>query len=78
MSIFATLLSFNGLVAVIVIVGMNVIGMLGFSKNLFNALFGAPIITDYIVYDLTKREVILYVFLAVNLFVLNFLTLIVC
>lgn len=77
-SIFATLLSFNGLVAVIVIVGMNVIGMLGFSKNLFNALFGAPIITDYIVYDLTKREVILYVFLAVNLFVLNFLTLIVC
>ena len=57
---------------------MNVIGMLGFSKNLFNALFGAPVITDYVVYDLTKREALLYLFLALNLVALNFVTLVVC
>lgn len=77
-SIFSILFSFNGIIAAVVIIGMNVIGMLGFSKNLFNALFGAPVVTDYVIYDLTKRELILYLFLITNLFGLNFLTLIVC
>jgi hypothetical protein len=77
-SIFSTLLSFNGVIAALVIIGMNVIGMLGFSKNLFNALFGAPVITDYIVYDLTKREALLYLFLTANLLGLNLFTLVVC
>jgi NADH-quinone oxidoreductase subunit M len=77
-SIFSILFSFNGIIAAVVIIGMNVIGMLGFSKNLFNALFGAPVITDYVIYDLTKRELILYLFLTTNLFGLNFFTLIVC
>ena len=61
-----------------VLIGMNVIGMLGFSKNIFNAIFGSPIITDYIVYDLTRREALLYAFLISNLFGLNFVTLALC
>lgn len=77
-SIFSMLLGLSGVVATIVIIGMNVIGMLGFSKNLFNALFGAPVITDYVIYDLTKREVLLYLFLSLNLLALNFFTLVVC
>ena len=69
------LIGLNGIIAAVVIIGMNVIGMLGFSKNLFNSLFGAPVISDCLVYDLTKREALLYTFLVINLLGLNILTL---
>ena len=54
---------------------MNIIGIIGFSKNIFNALFGAPVVTDFIIYDLTKREAILFVFFLTNLIFLNLVTL---
>lgn len=74
--IFSTLVNYNAILALIALFGMNVCGLVGFTKNIFNALFGAPVITDYIVYDLTKREVGLYLFLIINLVLLNLATLI--
>lgn len=56
---------------------MNVIGLIGFTKNLFNALFGSPILTDYVTYDLIKRESMLLSFLILNLCLLNICTLLI-
>jgi hypothetical protein len=53
---------------------MNIIGLIGFSKNIFNSLFGSLIIKDFIIYDLTKREFLLLSFMIINLIGLNFLT----
>lgn len=75
--IFSTLFNYNFVLAVIILLGMNVIGLIGFSKNIFNSLFGAPVITDYIIYDLTKRELCLLIFFVSNLVLLNFMTLII-
>lgn len=75
--IFNLLLNISPILFTLTIVGMNVIGLLGFSKNLFNTLFGAPILKDYIVYDLTKRELFIFIFLLTNLFIFNLITLIV-
>lgn len=74
LQIFTGLLTVNALMFGCIIIGMNVIGMIGFSKNLFNSLFGAPILTQNIVYDLTKRETIIFIILLVNLIALNLLT----
>lgn len=73
--IFSILLNYSGAIALVALVVMNICGLVGFTKNIFNALFGAPVITDYLVYDLTKRELGLYVFLITNLIVLNLATL---
>lgn len=54
---------------------MNVIGLIGFSKHLFNSLFGSPVLTQNIVYDINKRECIVFVFLLGNLILLNLITL---
>lgn len=75
--IFSILYNYNFLLTIIILLVMNVIGLIGFSKNIFNALFGSPIITDFIVYDLTKRELLLFLFFLSNLVALNSLTLIV-
>lgn len=53
---------------------MNVIGLIGFSKNLFNSLFGSPILNNFLVYDLTKREASIFIFLLLNLILLNSLS----
>lgn len=73
-SIFTSLLTTNGLIFLLLIVSMNVIGLIGFSKNLFNSMFGAPILSQTVVYDLTKREVAVFTFLLINLLTLNMLT----
>lgn len=57
---------------------MNLIGLIGFSKLLFNTLFGAPVLREYVVLDLTKREVALCAFLVTNLIFLNVATLLCC
>lgn len=75
--IFSILYNYNFTLTIITLLAMNIIGLVGFSKNIFNALFGAPVITDFIVYDLTKRELLLFVFFLTNLVALNSLTLIV-
>lgn len=75
--IFTVLYNHNFLLAIVALIAMNVIGLVGFSKNIFNALFGAPVVTDFIIYDLTKRETILYLFFLINLVVLNSFTLLV-
>ena len=54
---------------------MNVIGLIGFSKHLFNSMFGAPIIAQSVVYDLTRRELSVFIFLLINLVLLNGVTL---
>lgn len=73
--IFTSLLTTNALVFIILIISMNVIGLIGFSKHLFNSMFGAPIIARAIVYDLTRRELSVFVFLLLNLVLLNSVTL---
>lgn len=75
--IFSILYNYNFLLTIIILLIMNVIGLIGFSKNIFNALFGSPIVTDFIVYDLTKKELLLFLFFLSNLVALNSLTLIV-
>lgn len=54
---------------------MNVIGLIGFSKHLFNSMFGAPILAQAVVYDLNRRELSVFVFLLANLVLLNSVTL---
>lgn len=73
--IFTSLLTTNALVFIILIVSMNVIGLIGFSKHLFNSMFGAPIVAQAVVYDLTRRELSVFVFLLANLVLLNSVTL---
>lgn len=75
--IFNLLFNVSTVLFILTIVGMNVIGLIGFSKNLFNTLFGAPVLRDYVVYDLTKRELFIFIFLLLNLYSLNLFTLIV-
>lgn len=73
--IFTSLLTTNALVFIILIVSMNIIGLIGFSKHLFNTMFGSPVIAQAVVYDLTRRELSIFVFLLVNLVLLNSVTL---
>lgn len=76
LNIFNTLMCYNTLLFLITIFSMNVIGLIGFSKNLFNTLFGAVVLKDYIVYDLTKRETFIFLLLLSNLITFNTLLLI--
>lgn len=76
-SIFCILTSYNLVLTILILSVMNIIGLIGFTKALFNVIFGAPIITDYIIYDLTKREISLYIFFIINLILLNNFTLLV-
>ena len=73
--IFTSLLTTNALVFIILIVSMNVIGLIGFSKHLFNSMFGAPVLAQAVVYDLNRRELSVFVFLLANLVLLNSVTL---
>lgn len=75
--IFSILYSNNFILAIFCLLIMNVVGIIGFTKNIFNSLFGSPVITDYIVYDLNKREFYLYIFLIINLILLNIITIII-
>ena len=54
---------------------MNLIGIVGFSKNIFNSIFGFPILNQNVVCDLTKREFYLLSFMITGLILLNSLTL---
>lgn len=74
--IFSLLFQYNFAIALVALFVMNVLGLIGFSKNMFNALFGAPVVTDFLVYDLSKREAFLLLFMIANLVALNSLTLV--
>lgn len=74
--IFSYLLNYSLILFSLTLVGMNIIGLIGFSRLIFNTLFGAPVLRDYIVLDLTKREIILCIFLTINLFAVNLATII--
>lgn len=71
-NIFNLLLNFNIELTIIVILIANWIGLLGFSKIWFNLLFGKPT-TNAIVYDLTVRELIIYIFSFLILIFINYL-----
>lgn len=71
--ILSGMLHFNVIITIITLFIMNVIGLIGFSKNIFNALFGAPIL-QYKVLDLTKREQYLIVLMCLGLLFLNTVT----
>ena len=75
--IFSILMSFNLGFFIFFLLVLNVIGLIGFTKNIFNTLFGAHIINEYIVYDLTKKEIFIYIILLINLIFLNIITLII-
>lgn len=75
--IFNYLLQYNFFLTIISLIIMNIIGLIGFSKAMFNVLFGAPILKDLIIMDLTKRELFLFIFLLLNLILLNILTLVI-
>lgn len=49
---------------------INWVGIIGFCKLFFNTLFGSPIQLDKIIYDLTKKELFLFLFLLVSLSIL--------
>jgi len=52
---------------------MNWFAVIGFSKNVFNMLFGQTI-SKKIVYDLNKKEIFLFIFILFLLLIVTFLT----
>ena len=72
--IFNILFHFNSEIFIFLILIVNWIGIIGFSKNFFNILFGGINLQKIKYFDLTKRE--LFIFIFINLFIINFFTLI--
>lgn len=71
-SIFNLLLNFNIELTIFLIFIANWIGLLGFSKIWFNLLFGKPSI-HIIVYDLSVRELLIYIISFTILIFINYL-----
>lgn len=71
-NIFNLLLNFNIELTILIIFIANWIGLLGFSKIWFNLLFGRPQFNG-IVYDLTIRELIIYIISFLILIFINYL-----
>lgn len=71
--IFSYTTNYDFFISLLLIFTANWIGLLGFSKNFFNILFGAPILF-YPVLDLSKREFFIFIYFIVILFFLNNLT----
>lgn len=70
-SIFNLLLNFNLELTVLIIFIANWIGLLGFSKIWFNLLFGKPQLNN-IIYDLTLRELIIFILSFLILIFINY------
>lgn len=71
-NIFNLLLNFNIELTILIIFIANWIGLLGFSKIWFNLLFGRPQFNG-IVYDLTIRELTIYIISFLILIFINYL-----
>lgn len=71
--IFSYTINYDFIATIIIIFVANWIGLLGFSKNFFNILFGSPILF-YPVMDLSRREFFIFIFFFLNLFLVNTLT----
>lgn len=78
LGIFNILYHHSNILCLVIIIAMNFIGILGFSKNIFNSLFGTPILSHIIAYDLTRKELYLFTFMIFCLVLLNFSTLLIC
>ena len=74
--IFNILFHFNSEIFIFLILIVNWIGIIGFSKNFFNILFGGINLQKIKYFDLTKRELFIFIFIFINLFIINFFTLI--
>jgi hypothetical protein len=73
-SIFNLLFHYNINIFIFVFFIANFIGTIGFAKNIFIILFGAPI-SNKLVYDLNKKETFIFLFLLSLLIFLTPLTL---
>lgn len=71
--IFSYTVNYDFVATIIIIFIANWVGLLGFSKNFFNILFGSPILF-YPVMDLSRREFFIFIFFFCNLFLVNTLT----
>lgn len=71
--IFNLLIHHNINIFIIIFFIANWVGIIGFSKNIFNILFGAPI-SNNIVYDLTKKELLIFIFIINLLFFITYLS----
>jgi formate hydrogenlyase subunit 3/multisubunit Na+/H+ antiporter MnhD subunit len=71
--IFNSLLNFNSNLFLLVFISANFIGLIGFSKNFFNVLFGAPL-QSTIIYDLSRKETLLFGFLLISLFFISYMS----
>ncbi len=71
--IINNLIDFSAVLSIFLVVVANCLGLIGFSKNWFNALFG--IRTSYFVYvqtDLSKKEILILLFILMFLFFFSF------
>ncbi len=64
--IFSYIINYDFLIGAIVLFIISWLGLIGFSKNMFNTIFGAPILF-YLVLDLSKRELFIFIFLILSL-----------
>lgn len=71
--IFSYTLNFDLFLTILLVFSANWVGLLGFSKNFFNILFGSPILF-YPVLDLSKKELFIFIFFYAVLFYINFIT----
>ena len=71
--IFSYTLNYDFVATIIIVFIANWIGLLGFSKNFFNILFGSPILF-YPVVDLSRREFFIFIFFFISLFLVNTIT----
>lgn len=74
--VFSYVLNYDFFITLLVIFVANWLGIIGFSKNFFNVLFGSPILF-YPVLDLSKREITIFVFIITSLFLLSNISLLV-
>jgi len=72
--IFKLLFNHNIEIFLFIIFIANWVGIIGFSKNFFNILFGSPITTDYIILDLNKKEILIFIKMILLLFYINYIT----
>lgn len=71
--IFSYTLNFDLFLTILLMFIANWFGLLGFSKNFFNILFGSPVLF-YPILDLSKKELFIFIFFYAILFYINFIT----
>ena len=72
-ALYVKLFSISPFLLFILIFFINFVGIIGFSKCWFNALFGAPSQNNLTCLDLTKKEIFIISYCFINLIFFNFL-----